>query len=104
MVAALPCERLTFVYEDGPRDAETLLIDPWSHDLYVVTKRENKARLYKAEFPFEVSNTDTLRFTAEFPFSGLVGGYHAPILSEPLFSSQEIKKTSNGKSSNDDGK
>ena len=72
--ASLPCERLTFVYEDGPRDAETLLIDPWSHDLYVVTKRENKARLYKAEFPFDVSNTDTLKFTAEFPFSGFVGG------------------------------
>lgn len=67
-----PCERLTFVYEDGARDAESLIIDPLTHDLYIVTKRENKARLYTARFPFDAQKTDTLKALGEFPISGFV--------------------------------
>lgn len=70
-------EKLTFVYPDGPRDAETLLVDPWSHHLYIVTKRESKARVYKAEYPFKLAAGETkitLQKVAQLPFSGLVGG------------------------------
>ncbi len=74
-------EKLTFVYPDGPRDAETLLVDPWSHHLYIITKREAKARVYKAEFPFIVpvgQSKITLQKVAQLPFSGLVGGDISP--------------------------
>ncbi len=74
-------EKLTFVYPDGPRDAETLLVDPWSHHLYIVTKREAKARVYKAEYPFVVpagQSKITLQKVAQLPFSGLVGGDISP--------------------------
>ena len=36
--ATAPAERLTFTYADGPRDAETLLSDPSTGDLFVVSK------------------------------------------------------------------
>lgn len=38
---------LTLKYPNGPRDAETLLIDPIGKKIYIVSKRESKVSLYK---------------------------------------------------------
>lgn len=67
-------ETFKFVYPDGPRDAEALLIDPWSHHMYIATKRDAKTTLYKAKFPFDSSKTTTLEKVAQLPFNGIVGG------------------------------
>ena len=40
----LPAERLVFTYPDGPHNAESLLIDPGSGALYVITKVAAGAR------------------------------------------------------------
>jgi len=37
----------TFTYPDQPRDAEALLLDPWSNELYILSKRETRQILYK---------------------------------------------------------
>jgi len=37
----------TFTYPDQPRDAEALFIDPWSNELYILTKRESRQVLYR---------------------------------------------------------
>ncbi len=65
---------LKFVYPDGPRDAEALLVDPWSHHLYVFTKRDAKTSVYKASYPFNDSGVTTLLKVATLPFNGVVGG------------------------------
>ena len=39
-------ERFEFVYPDGARDAETLLVDPISGDVVIVSKRETKNEVY----------------------------------------------------------
>ena len=51
-------EIITFQYPDGNRDAETLLVDPLTKDLYVVSKREQQVSVYRALYP--QSTTDTL--------------------------------------------
>jgi hypothetical protein len=43
--------RLELVYPDGPRDAETLLVDPVTGDLFIVTKERNNNTLYRARAP-----------------------------------------------------
>jgi hypothetical protein len=43
-----PAEALRLRYEDGPRDAEALLVHPVSGDLFVVTKDRKRAGVYKA--------------------------------------------------------
>lgn len=58
----------TFVFEDGSRDAESLFIDPCSGDLYVISKREDKSRLYMAQAPFENGGTYPLEFKVELPW------------------------------------
>jgi hypothetical protein len=40
--------RFRLVYPDTPHDAEALLVDPLTRDLYVITKEPGRARLYRA--------------------------------------------------------
>ncbi len=50
-------DTLIIKLEDEPRDAEALMVDPVSRNLYLISKREHSVRLYEVPFPF---TTDTL--------------------------------------------
>jgi hypothetical protein len=67
-------ERLVMMYPDGPRDAEALMIDPWTKDLYIITKREQYSSLYVARFPYNSSEVTMLKKIAEFPFNRALAG------------------------------
>lgn len=70
---------ITLVYEDGPRDAETLMIDPVTGDLYIVSKRESLSRLYRASAAdIATGSTVTLRFKGTLPFGWATGGDISP--------------------------
>lgn len=55
---------ITFRYPDGRRDAETLLIDPLTRDLIIVTKREEYVRVYKLAYPQSTKKTITAEHIA----------------------------------------
>jgi hypothetical protein len=67
-------ERLDFFYPDGARDAETLLCDPLSGDLYIITKRESRSRVYRAPFPQSATEATRLEFQGTLPWGWAVGG------------------------------
>lgn len=67
-------ERFEFQYPDGPVDSETLMIDPWNGDLYIVTKREYRSILYRAKAPLNSSERSNLEKLAQFPFNWAVAG------------------------------
>lgn len=67
-------ERLDFTYPDGARDAETLLCDPLSGDLYIITKREPRSRVYRAPFPHSPTEATRLEFQGTLPWGWAVGG------------------------------
>ncbi len=67
-------DRIIFKYPEGPRDAETLMIDPWTKDLYIVTKREVRSSLYIAKYPYDLTNVNYLKKIAEFPFNRAIAG------------------------------
>ena len=66
--------KIKFKYSDGQRDAESLLSDPVSGDLYIVTKREVNVSLYKITYPFSYTDTMTAEKVLTMPFSYIVGG------------------------------
>jgi hypothetical protein len=41
-------EDFRFTYPDGPVDAEALLVDPLSGDIFIISKESNHARLFRA--------------------------------------------------------
>ena len=71
-------ETIELVYPDGARDAETLMIDPITNDIYVVSKRESRSRLYRAAYPQSTSGVNTMDFVAELPWGWATGGDISP--------------------------
>lgn len=68
-----------FTYPDGARDAESLLIDPSNGDLYLITKRESRARVYRAPDPdFDSPEPSELEFVGELDYSGVVAADSCP--------------------------
>lgn len=70
----LPAERLNFIYPDGPRDAETLMVDPLTADVYVVSKRHFPNRVYRFEAPMVDGGTYTGVEVARISVPWLTGG------------------------------
>ena len=77
-----PVDRISFKYPDGARDAETLLIDPQTRDLYVVSKREAKVRLYRLAYPHSTTELITAELLGELPYTFVTGGAFSPDGSE----------------------
>ena len=82
----------SFVYPDGKRDAETLMVDPSDQSWYIISKREEEVRLYQfnPEYIQRMDQAfsdvhkladstvpgivDTLIFHITLPFTGAVAG------------------------------
>lgn len=58
---------------DGKRDAETILIDPFTNDLYLISKREDSVALYTTPYPFS-HDTLTLHKVMTLPYKEIVAG------------------------------
>ncbi len=71
-VDLMGAEKFTIAYPDSAHDAEALMIDPVTKDLFVVSKREDRVGLYQLSYPYAAGNLDTLRFIGTFPFTGIV--------------------------------
>lgn len=74
-------------YPDMARDAETLMIDPASRDIYIVSKREVNVILYRAPFPQSPGDTVTMERVGEMPLTMIVGGDISPEGDEVLLKS-----------------
>ncbi len=72
-VAVPDLERFDFAYEDGPDDAETLMIDSRDSSVLIVKKTSDEvAPLYHAELPTDGS-TGLLEWRADVAIPGLIG-------------------------------
>jgi hypothetical protein len=62
---------LNLKYPDGPKDAETLMIDPLEKLFYIVTKRHSNVGVYTAPLTFVNGDTVTLTKRCDLHFKGL---------------------------------
>ncbi len=69
VVSVSEIDRIEIVYEDGPRDAEALFIDPSNADIYIVSKREEKVGLYHVPFPQSQTEPNTAIRVADIQLS-----------------------------------
>ncbi|MFD1257657.1 hypothetical protein ACFQ3S_12685 [Mucilaginibacter terrae] len=58
-------------YPDGPRDAETLMIDPLEKLFYIITKRGKTVEVYTAPLQFNLNDTTILTKRTQLKFNGL---------------------------------
>ena len=71
-------ETITLQYPDGPRDSETLMVDPRTKDLIIISKRENNVGIYIAEYPQSVEETVTLDKVGTLKLSSITAGDISP--------------------------
>ena len=67
-------EVITYQYSDKRRDAETLIVDPDTKDIFIISKREPEVKVYKADNPKSVNDTIIFNKIGELPFPLVVGG------------------------------
>lgn len=73
-----PAETIELTYPDKARDAETLLVDPQTGDLYVISKRELFSRVYWAPYPQSTTSPTVMKRVAALPWGFAVAGDVSP--------------------------
>lgn len=79
VLAPVAPETIDLVYPDGAHDAEALVVDPTSGDVFVITKREPASRVYVARNPdSDAGAPATLEFLGEMDVGGVVAADACP--------------------------
>ncbi|MCK5741364.1 MAG: hypothetical protein KAH48_04035, partial [Chlorobi bacterium] len=59
---------IKFKYPDGARDAEAMMLDPLTKDLYIISKREDNVKVYLISYPQSTDETITMEHVATLPY------------------------------------
>lgn len=78
-------EAINYIYDDGnARDAEALMVDPATSDIYIVSKREASVILYVLPFPQNTAQLDTADRLRVLPFTMVTAADISPDGNEVL--------------------
>jgi hypothetical protein len=67
-------EKIKLTYPGGPRDAETLMVDPISGDIYIISKRDKRNNIYCLPAARFAEKEAELEKVGELNLTGSVGG------------------------------
>lgn len=67
-------EAIELIYPDGPKDAETLLVDPVLRDIYIITKRSIFSKVYRAPYPQSIEKPTKMTLVTILPWGLATGG------------------------------
>jgi hypothetical protein len=70
-------ETIELIYPDSPRDAETLMIDPKTKDIYIVSK-EQTSKVYRVAYPQSTTDKTALELVAKLHWGMATGGDISP--------------------------
>ncbi|MBU0678023.1 MAG: hypothetical protein KJ626_07880, partial [Verrucomicrobia bacterium] len=72
-------ETITLTLPDQRRDTETVMVDPWTKDLFIVSKRENNVNVYRAAYPQPTGGAVvTMELVNTLDLGWIVGGDISP--------------------------
>lgn len=71
-------DKIPFKYPDGKRDAETIMVDPISKDIYIVSKRESNVHVYRLEYPQSTKEINTLEYMCTLNMTNVTAGDISP--------------------------
>ncbi|MFT4031028.1 MAG: hypothetical protein QM669_01280 [Siphonobacter sp.] len=67
-------DKITFQYPDGTWDAEALLVDQQTQDIYIISKLDSGAKLYKLAYPQSTTELITAEYVADLSQSLITAG------------------------------
>lgn len=64
---------IRFRYPDRSHDAEALLVDPQTKDIFIITKSDAASMIFKLSYPYSYTEMNTVALTGTLPFNGVTG-------------------------------
>lgn len=77
-------------YPDGPCNAETLMVDPLTRDIYIASKQSNLSKIYVARYPQSTASATTMTPVVQLYFDHATGGDISPDGTEILLRSNQL--------------
>ena len=71
-------EKIWYQYPDGAHDAEALLVDPATKDIFIITKRDKPSLIYKIAFPYSSTELNTAVRIGQLTYNGVVSAALSP--------------------------
>lgn len=65
-------DKINFQYPDGSHDAEAILVDNATKDIYVITKRDALSKVFKISYPQSATLLNTAVLVGTLSFNGVV--------------------------------
>jgi len=65
-------DEIRFQYPDGSHDAEAILVDNSSKDIYIITKQDALSRIYKLVYPQNTAAVNVAVYMGALAFNGVV--------------------------------
>ncbi|MBN2137240.1 MAG: hypothetical protein JW720_05500 [Sedimentisphaerales bacterium] len=59
-------DAIALEYPDGPHDAEAMMVDPLTKDIYIFSKENGAFRLYRAPYPQSTTSIKTMEYKGWF--------------------------------------
>ncbi len=66
-------DKLVFNYPDKPKDAEALMVNPATKDIYIITKEKDKAQIFLMAYPQKTESPNELKLVCTLPFNQVTG-------------------------------
>lgn len=60
-------QKISFSYPDGPRDAEALIVDPVTRDIFVLSKEATNTNIYKLSYPQSITDVSVAEKVGTVP-------------------------------------
>lgn len=76
--SAAGTDKIRFDYPDGSRDAEAIFVEHQTKSIYIITKSDNPARVYKLPFPQSTTTVNQAVFVGQLGFSSVTGAAMSP--------------------------
>lgn len=70
----ISADKIELKYPDGSRNAETLMLDPKTRDLYIISKEKKQGGVYVARYPQQINKVNTLEKLGTVPIDRATGG------------------------------
>jgi hypothetical protein len=64
-------DKLIFEYADGPHDADAILVDQSTKDIFIITKNNASSRVYKIAYPQSTTGVNKAIFSFSLPFTNV---------------------------------
>lgn len=74
----LQVDKIAFFYPDGSHNAEAILVDPGTMDIYIITKNDLHSKIFRLLYPYSTTDINRVEEVGTLPYNFAVSAAMAP--------------------------